>query len=80
MKDDGKTRWRIIYEVIYYLCITTGNYFTTEFFQQCKLNVNIPKSLPSDIKNKIKAISIEGGLYSQVVMIRRYIMKTRVIK
>ena len=27
-EDDGKTQWRIIYEAIYDLCITTGNYFT----------------------------------------------------
>ena len=57
------------------LYIKKGVYFTNEFVQQCKLNANIPQSIPSDTNKKTKAISLEGRLYSQVAMIRRLIVK-----
>ena len=57
------------------LSITTCNYFTSEFQQKCKRNTNITHSILSDAKRKIKAISIEGGLYLQIVMIRNSIVK-----
>ena len=46
------------------------NIFINHFFYNVK-NSNIPQNVPSEIKNKIKTISLESGLYSQVVMIKR---------
>ena len=46
------------------------------FFQQCKLNTNIPQIISIDTKKKIKNAP-EGGLYSQVVIIRRSIKKRK---
>ena len=41
-KDDGKTQWTTIYEVIYDLYLEEGNIFTKYFVQKCKRNANIP--------------------------------------
>ena len=71
----GKTQWRTVYEVIVYLCITTGDYFNNECFLKCKLNEKNPQIIPSENKKKTKAISIESELYSQVAMTRNSIVK-----
>ena len=44
-------------------------------FQQCKQNADIPQSIPSDKKKKIKLIALEVRLYLQVVMNQRSIAK-----
>ena len=33
-------------------------------------NANITQNIPLEIKNKIKKLALEAGLYSQVVMIK----------
>ena len=40
-KDDGKTQWRSIYEVINDMFFDKYDYFTNEFLQKCKHNANI---------------------------------------
>ena len=54
-----------------------GNYFTDKNFQQYKRNKNILKCIPSDTKNFIRAISLEGRLYSQVVMTQNSIINIK---
>ena len=55
-ESDGRTQWRTIYEVIYDLCIKSGDEFTNKNFQQCQRNENILQIIQSDTKKKIKAI------------------------
>ena len=58
----------------------SDNYFTDKFVEQCKRNANILQCIPSEIKNVIKLISLEEGLYSQDIMIRRLIIKIKFMK
>ena len=55
-------------------------YFTGESIKQCKVNANIPQSIPSETKNAIGSIYLEGVLYEQVVIIRQSIMNNKVMK
>ena len=57
-----------------------ADYFTNEFLQQCKQNANIPQFLTRETKNIIKEMALVGRLYSQVLMIRRSIINTKVTK
>ena len=60
--------------------LLNDDYFTKAFIQQCKRNANISQFIKKITKNIIKEIALEGGLYPQVVMIRCYILKTKVTK
>ena len=54
-----------------------SDYFTDEFIKQWKRNANIPRCLKSETEKITKEIALEGGLYSQVVMIRISIMNIK---
>ena len=47
------------------------NIFPTEFLDQCKNNPNSPQNIPSEVKVALKIMSMEQGVYAQVVMICR---------
>ena len=55
-------------------------YFTTEIIQQCKRNANIPPFITKYNNNIIKGIALKFGLYSQVVIIHSFILKTKITK
>ena len=57
-----------------------SDYFTSDFLKQCKQNENFPQFLLKYIKDIIKQIYLVGRLYSQVVMIRGFVLKTKVAK
>ena len=46
-------------------------HFSTTFKNQCKNNPNEPQNMPSEVKESLKKMDMENGLYAQVVMIRR---------
>ena len=56
------------------------DYFTSDFLKECKNNPNVPQGLLKDTKSIIKQISLEGGLYSQALKIRRSIQNTKFTK
>ena len=56
------------------------DYFTNRFLQQCKRNSHIPQFLTRENNNTRREIALGSGLYSQVVMIRLYILKTKATK
>ena len=56
------------------------DYFTNRFLQQCKRNSHIPQFLTRENNNTRREIALGGGLYSQVVVIRLYILKTKATK
>ena len=56
-----------------------GDYFTNKIIKQCKRDANILLSVKSDTKRTIKSFAKEGGLYSQVVMIRCSMMRIKFI-
>ena len=43
--------------------------FSSEFFKNCKNNVNENHNLTIDVRNNIKRMATEQGLYAQVVML-----------
>ena len=43
--------------------------FPKELLSNCKKHANITQNIPKEIKNQIKTLALEAGLYSQVVMI-----------
>ena len=49
--------------------------FPDNFFKHCKNNVNEAHNIPIDIKNNINQMSMEQGLYAQVVMLRKKYVK-----
>ena len=51
-----------------------SDYFTDEFIKKWKRNANISRCLKSETEKITKEIALEGGLYSQVVMIHISIM------
>ena len=66
-------KWRPIYEVIdeaYFIYYKT---FSVAFMQQCKDNANGAQFIPLEVKNKIKRMAMEQGLYEQVIMLRCYL-------
>ena len=75
-----KTQWRIIYEGVHETFFKNADYITSDFLNQCKHNPNVKQFIFNEINNNIKEIDLEVILYLQVVMIRRYIMNTKVIK
>ena len=66
------------HEVIHDNLFETTEYFTSDILTQCKHNSNIPQFLLKYTNNLI-IFFLKCGLYSQVLMIRRYILKTKVM-
>ena len=64
-------KWRPIYEVIDEAYFIDSKTFTDDFMQKCKDNVNGAQFIPLEMKNNIKIISMEQGLYAQVIMLRQ---------
>ena len=63
MKKVIKPQWRTIYNVI--AEIYFGEDFFPEYFiRHCKRNATIPQNIPNEIRNKIKKLALEAGLYS----------------
>ena len=77
-KDYVNTQWRSIHEEIDNIFIVIADYFTNEFLQQRKQNTNILQFQLRDTKNTRKKITLGDVLYSQIVMIRRSILKNKV--
>ena len=46
-------------------------YFPNNFMKHCKDNSNEAQFIPLEVKNKIKQMAMEQGLYSQVVNLHR---------
>ena len=69
------TQWIPICEVIDESYITESNIFPDYFIRECKNNSNEAQFIPSDVKNNIKLMATEQGLYAQVVKLRRKDLK-----
>ena len=39
-------------------------FFPEYFIRHCKRNATIPQNIPNEIRNKIKKLALEAGLYS----------------
>ena len=68
-------KWRPIYEVIDEAYFIDSKSFSDAFMQQFKDNVNDDQFIPLDMKNNIKRMSMEQGLYSQVIMLHQKYLK-----
>ena len=66
---------RPIYEVIDEAYFINSKIFSDDFLQQCKDNANDAQFIPLYMKNNIKLMETEQGLYSQVRMLRRKYLK-----
>ena len=64
------TKWRPIYEVIDEAYIKYSNILPDDFIKECKNNSNKAQLLPREVKNNIKRMTMEQGLYAQVIMVR----------
>ena len=69
------TQWRTIYKVTEEAYFEESDIFPDDFIKQCKDNENKAQFVPLDVKNKIKKMSIEQGLYTQVVKLRQKYLK-----
>ena len=65
------TQWRPIYEVIYEAYFIGSKLFSDDFIKECKDNSNEARDIPRKVKNKIKRMEMEQGLYAQVIILRR---------
>ena len=55
--------------------------FPDDFIKHCKNNANEAHNIPLEVKNNIKRMSMEQGLYTQVVMLcRKYLKLTEADK
>ena len=63
--------WRSIYEVIHYHYFRVVKFFPNKILNQCKNNPNGPQNIPNKVRAAFKNMSLEIGLYAQVVMICR---------
>ena len=66
---------RNIYEVIQNILNET-DIFPDDFIKKCRNNPNEAQFLPLEVKNSIKRMATEQGLYAQVVMIFQKYFKT----
>ena len=66
-----KRHWRTIYEAIHQYLFDETDIFPEEFLKHCKNNANVPFNITTDVKNNLKQIVTEQGLYAQVVMLFR---------
>ena len=69
------TKWRPIYEVIYEAYIRCSKMFPGDFIKECKNNSNGDHDIPREVKNNIKRMATEQGLYAQVVKLCRNYLK-----
>ena len=60
-----------IYEVIDHSYFSATKLFPTEFLDQFRNNQNNHQNIPSEFKVALKKMSMEQGLYAQVVMIHQ---------
>ena len=66
MEDNLRSYTKNIYET---------DIFTDEFIKHCKNNSNEAHNIPIEVKNNIKQVSMEKGLYAQVVILCRKDLK-----
>ena len=64
-------QWRPIYEVIDEDYIKDSKIFPDDFIKECKNNSNEAHDIPREVKNNIKRMALELGLYAQVIMLRQ---------
>ena len=64
-------KWRPIYEVIDEAYIKDSKFFSDDFIKECMYNSNEAHDIPREVKNNIKRMTIEQGLYAQSIRIRR---------
>ena len=69
------TQWRPIYEVIYEAYFIGSKLFSGDFMQKFKYNENFAQFIPLEMKNNIKRMATELGLYAQVIMLRQKYLK-----
>ena len=63
-------KWRPIYEVIEEAYFKESENFPDDFMQRCRDNTNEARFIPLEVKNNIKLMAMEQGLYAQVVNLR----------
>ena len=64
------TKWSTIYEVIDEAYIKGSKLFSDDFIKEFMDNSNEARDIPRDVKNNIKPMEMEQGLYAQVIMLR----------
>ena len=64
-------KFRPIYEVIDKAYFIGSKMFSDDFIKKCKDNSNEARDIPRKVKNNIKRMATEQGLYSQVIMLFR---------
>ena len=64
-------KWRPIFEVIDEAYFKGCKIFSDDFMKECKDNSNEALDIPREVKNNIKRMAMEQGLYSQVIMLRQ---------
>ena len=69
------TQWRPIYEVTDEDYFIGSKMFSDDFIKKCKDNTNVDQFIPLDMKDNIRQMEMEQGLYSQVIMLRRKYLK-----
>ena len=67
--------WRPIYEVIDEAYFIGSKILSDDFMQECKDNSNEDKFIPLEMKNNVKQMATEQGLYAQVIMLCRKYLK-----
>ena len=68
-------KWRTIYEVTDKDDFIGSKIFSDGFIKECKDNSNEALDIPREVKNNIKRMAMEQGLYAQVIMLRRKYLK-----
>ena len=71
IKKVNTKKWRPIYEVIDEDYIKGSKIFSDEFIKECMDNSNKAHDIPREVKNNIKLMAMEQGLYVKVVKLRR---------
>ena len=66
---------RPIYEFIDESYFIESKIFSDAFLQQCKDDASYAQFIPLEMKNNIKRMAMEQGLYAQVIMLRRKDLK-----
>ena len=69
------TKWRPLYEVIDEAYFKGSKILSDDLIKECKDNSNEARDIPRDVKNYIKQMTMEQGLYAQVIMLRRKDLK-----
>ena len=74
-KKVNTIKWRPIFEVIYEAYFKGSKRFSDDFMKECKDNSNEYIDIPLEVKDNIKRMAMEQGLYAQVVMLRQKDLK-----